>query len=298
MRKYVILFILVFFSTNLALSQKKQDSTKKWTYGSLSSFTIAQSAYQNWIAGGDNSLAINGYSKNTLSYSSKRITWANNLNMSYGMIRQQGKDFRKTDDNLEFNTQYGYKAFENFYYTMLFNFKTQFSAGYDYLGDTARKKTSNFMAPAYLVFSVGMNYTKKKEFQLFFSPISGKITLVLDPDLYPLGVYGVDPGKKVRYELGAYAKINYHKEILKNVTVIGKITLFSNYLHNPQNIDINYEGFLAYKITDFLTFNINTKAIYDDDVKIKDPVTGHQAPKLQLMEVFGLGVTVKLPNKK
>ncbi len=297
MKKLLFLTLLLVFVSFSAFSQQsKKDSTKHWDFGTFSSVTIAQSSFQHWVAGGEDALAINGLSKIHLNYKEKNKSWTNSLYLGYGLMKQQEQPFKKTDDKIEFNSQFGVKAFDKFYYTVLFNFKTQFTPGYNYVNDTTKIKTSNFMSPGYFVFSIGLDYKQSKALQVYFSPVSGKVTVVTDPDLYPQGVYGLDPGKKVRYEFGAYAKINYKQEVLKNVNVSANLDLYSNYLHNPQNIDVNFTGFLAYKITNFLTFNFQTQAIYDDDIKIEDPRTGRKGPRLQLMEIFGLGITMQLPQ--
>ncbi len=295
MKKVVLMLYLIMFTAVTVFSQKNDKDTSYWDVGSVSSVTVAQSSFQNWVAGGENSLAINAFSNLHFNFKKDKHSWTNSINLAYGLIKQQDRPFRKTDDKIELNSQYGFKAFDNFYYTMLFNFRTQFAPGYDY-GAPDTPMTSKFMAPGYAIFSVGMDYKPKKWLGIYFSPVSGKMTFVLDTALSNQGAYGVEPGKQLRYELGAYAKIFFNKEVLKNVTVNMKTTLFSNYLHNPQNIDVNFEGLLMYKITNFLTFNFRTQAIYDDDIKILDPETGRKGPRLQLMEVFGLGITVKFPE--
>ncbi len=293
----VIIAALLMLVPGYSQQQNSKKDTSYWDLGNISSLTISQSAFRYWVAGGDNSLAINAFSKMHANYKHGKHSWMNNLDLAYGMLKQQDKPFRKTDDKIEFNSQYGLKAFDHFYYTMLFNFRTQFTPGYDYQ-DTVAVKTSNFMSPGYLIFSVGLNYQPEKHYGIYASIVSGKMTIVTDPDLYMQGAYGVEPGKKVRYELGAYAKMFYNKEIIKNLTVNTTVSLFSNYLHNPQNIDVNLDFLMVYKATKYITINFRTQAIYDDDVKILiNPETGQKGPRLQLMEIVGLGITLKLPNK-
>ncbi len=291
----VITFVL---SANIIWAQDaKKDTTKAWDLGSVSSFTINQTLLKYWVAGGQNSLAINAFSLAHANYSKNNLSWQNTLNLAYGLLKQQDLPLRKNDDKIELNSQLGYKAFHKFYYTLLFNFRTQFSPGYKYT-KTDSTKISNFLAPGYLVFSAGMDYKPSSHFDLYASFISGRITIVTDPDLSAIGAYGVDSGKTVRYELGAYLKFHFNKEIIKNVTLISNVNLFSNYLHNPQNIDVNADVFVAYKATKYLTFNIKTNFIYDDDVKILiNQETGQRGPRLQSMEIFGLGLTFKFPNK-
>ena len=296
MRKIFLFPVMFALLLSSSLFAQDKDTAKKdspWDYGAISSFTLAQTLLKNWSAGGENSFAYAAFTKAHLNYKKGKHAWSNNLDLAYGSIKQGDKPFRKTDDKIELNSQYGLKAFDNFYYTALLNFKTQFTTGYDY-SDNDSVKISNFMAPGYLVYSLGMSYKPNKYFNIYASILSGKTTYVLDPDLSAVGAFGVDSGKTVRRELGAYVKIQYNKEILKNLTLNTKIDLFSNYKHNPQNIDVNADLLVAYKINKFLTFNIKTQMIYDDDMKILvDPETGKTGPRLQIQEIIGLGITYK-----
>ena len=112
------------------------------------------------------------------------------------------------------------------------------------------------------------------------------------------GAFGVEPGKKFRPELGAYANISYKKdEIIKNVNFLTKLDLFTNYLKNPQNIDISWENLLVLKVNKFISATVNTHLLYDDDILIKidegnegEPVLGKRA---QFKEVIGVGFTYK-----
>ncbi len=298
LKKAVYLLVVLLVIGYSSFSQEAgKDSTKAWNLGSISSLTINQTLLSHWVAGGQNSLSINAFSKLHANYSKDNFKWQNTLDLAYGMLKQQDLPMRKTDDKIEFNSQLGLRAFDNFYYTLLFNFKTQFTVGYKYT-ETDSTKISNFLAPGYLVFSAGMNYKPSDHFGLYASFVSGKVTIVKDPDLSAIGAYGVDSGKTVRYELGAYAKISFNKEIVKNVTLISNINLFSNYLKNPQNIDVNADVFVSYKATKYLSFNIKTNFIYDDDIKILiDEQTGKTGPRLQTMEIFGLGLTFKFPEQ-
>ena len=83
------------------------------------------------------------------------------------------------------------------------------------------------------------------------------------------------------------------KEIVKNVTLQTKLDLFSNYFHNPENIDVDWNFMLNMKVNEWLSANLITQLIYDDDVKIQDPETSKSAPMVQFMEMFGVGLSFK-----
>jgi hypothetical protein len=172
----------------------------------------------------------------------------------------------------------------------MFNFKSQFAPGYNY-PDT-ETAISKFMSPAYINTGAGMDY-KTDNFSAFLSPISAKITFVLDDVLSADGAFGVDPGKTSRGEFGGTIKLVYKAEVLKNVTFDTKLDLFSNYFENPKNIDVDWTGKLDMKVNDYLSANLIVQLIYDDDIDIENPDTGYKGPGLQVMEMFGVGLTVK-----
>lgn len=171
------------------------------------------------------------------------------------------------------------------------SFKSQFAAGYNY-PDTDNA-ISKFMAPGYLNIGLGMDY-KTDGFSVMMAPVSGKFTFVTDDDLAADGAFGVEPGNNLRAELGATVKAQLKKDIMKNVTLDTKVDLFSNYLDQPKNIDIDWTFKIIMKVNDYLSANLITQMIYDNDVKIQgDDENIPGSPALQFMESFGVGLTFK-----
>ncbi len=195
----------------------------------------------------------------------------------------------KSSDKIDFNSKLGYATSKHWSYTLLAGFKSQFGPGYNYPNTDVL--ISKFLAPAYINLALGMDY-KIDNVSLFLSPATGKFTIVNDNALSAAGSFGVDPGKKFRSEFGAMLKINAKKEVLKNVTAQTKLDLFSNYFHNPQNIDVDWSVLISMKVNEYLSANLITQLIYDDDVKIVDPKTGKSAPRVQFMEMFGAGLSL------
>ena len=106
--------------------------------------------------------------------------------------------------------------------------------------------------------------------------------------------------KKVRYEAGGYLRAQFKKDIAKNVNLATKLELFSNYLDRPENIDVNWELLLNMKINKFLSANLATQMIYDNDIPVaveRTDATGVKVmgpgPRLQFKEVLSLGLSVK-----
>ncbi len=183
------------------------------------------------------------------------------------------------------------------FYAGLVNFKTQFADGYNYPNDSV--KISTFLAPGYLLGAVGMNYKYKDLLGMFISPVTSKTTIVLDDTLSNAGAFGVDKGKNVRNEVGGYVRANFQKEIMKNVKLTTTLGLFSNYLEEPQNIDINWDLLVLMKVNKYISVSINTNLIYDDDIKIVqddngDGINEVNGPRTQFKEILTVGFSYKL----
>jgi hypothetical protein len=270
------------------------DTSKTWKFGGATSINFSQVALANWAAGGENSYSLNGLLNLQANYRKNRSIWENSLDLGYGIIKQGEREVRKTDDKLDFSSKYGYKTGSNWYYTAALNFKTQFDKGYKYNeGEDTKREISKFMAPAYLLASLGMEYKPGEAFYLFISPLTGKSTFVLDDSLSNAGAFGVDPGKNMRNEFGGFIKMGFTKDIWENVTLNSKVDLFSNYAEEPQNIDVNWEVLISMKVNKFLSANINTQLIYDDDTKYIDDQGIEHGARVQFKEVLGIGLSYK-----
>jgi len=274
------------------LKTVETDTIVGWKTGIVSGINLAQTALVNWSAGGESSVAFNGMVSAFAKYKNLTSEWNNMLDVGYGLLQQGNKKFIKTDDRFDFLSKYGVKAFSNFNYAVLVNFKTQFAPGYNFPNDSV--KISNLLAPAYVLGAVGLNYVPDNYFNAFLAPFTGKMTIVNDSLLSASGAYGVVPGQRLKGEFGGYARIVYTRsdfkgEFMKNVAFTTKLDLFSNYLANPQNIVVNWENQLALKVNKYISVNVNTHLMYDANIK----VNGEKA-KVQFKEIFGIGFFLKL----
>ncbi|MEN8121384.1 MAG: DUF3078 domain-containing protein [Bacteroidota bacterium] len=293
MKKIFSIILIVLSPVHLlAQETEKPDSTLGWTYTGTGTLSFSQVSFTNWAAGGENSVSLNALAIAGADYKSKSFIWENDIILGYGLLKQGDQEFRKTTDKIELSSKFGYHAIKNWYYSALVGFKSQFSKGYEY-DDNAGTKTlvSDFLAPGYLNLAIGMNYKPSKEFTLFIGPISGRTTFVTDTTLSTK--YGVDANETIRNEFGGTIKADVNKDIVKNVNLASQLTLFSNYMENPQNIDVDWQILFTMKVNKFLSANINFQFIYDDDILIADKEDGRLKPMLQMKQLFGLGLTYK-----
>ncbi|MCF8379386.1 MAG: DUF3078 domain-containing protein [Bacteroidales bacterium] len=270
-------------------SQEVAD-TSKWKFGGMGTFAFSQLSLYQWSAGGEASYSGSAMLNLHANYKDENTSWINTLDLGYGLIKQ-GDLTKKSNDRIEFTSQYGKKASKQWFYSAMLNFKTQFTDGYDYKTDPD-KAISTLLSPAYVLGSAGMDYKPNDKFQLFISPATGKLTFIADEEISLLGNYGIEAGEKFRAEVGGYVKIAYATPLMENVDFSTKIDMFSNYMNNPQNMDVNWEVLLAMKINEYLSATVNLLMIYDDDINVPRE-DGTIGPGIQIKEVFGLGLSYK-----
>ena len=293
--KKVILATL--FLSSLLISKAQQD-TSKWEFSGLASLNFSQVSLSNWNGGGNEAVSLASLVNLQMNRKHLNYTFNNSLTLAYGLQQIDDDVVKKTDDRIEFVSEYSRKAFNKWNYLTNFTFRSQFDKGFTYPTDSTQVLISDFLAPGYFLLSIGLNRTVKENLSLTISPLSAKVTVVNNDTLSAVGAFGVDPGKKVRFEAGASFRAVYKKELVKNVTYNTSLDLFSNYVNNPQNIDVNWSNMLDFKINKFLSCNLSVLMIYDDDIDIaidsnNDGVFDKEGPRAQWKQTFNLGLQVK-----
>lgn len=292
------------------LLKKYPDPVKKWSRGGTVSLNATQVSLTNWVGGGQNSISIGSISNFFANYKNEKASWDNSLTLQYGIIKQQtNKYWWKNDDQLQLTSKYGQRAFDSWNYSMLLDFKTQFSPGFNYPNDSVM--ISDILAPGYGIVALGLDWKPDPTFALLLAPLTGKFTIVNNQRLADAGSFGVEKaemdtagrvikhGKKFRSEMGGYVKLHFKKEVLKNMLFETNLEMFSNYLVNPQNIDVVWTTLTTFRINKLLSASLSTHLIYDDDVKVpvdrdKDGNNESNGPRVQLKQIFGLGFAYRL----
>lgn len=269
-----------------------EDSTRTrgWTKKGEIIFLFNQSSFSNWLAGGENNFSGNIGVNYDFNYKSEDWSWDNKIIASYGLLQTQNAEFeKKTDDRLELNSLAGKKAWGHWYYSFFVNFRTQFTQGYSYSTDAngkeIREEFTNFMSPGYLTLGPGLLWKKRDDLKFNLAPLTSKMTFVDDsytsfPGYVDGTYFGVDANKGFRYELGFYASGYYKFNLFENVSAENILSLYSNYLEDPQNVDLDYQLNIVMTINKFLTTNFSFQTIYDDNA----------FRGFQVRQVFGLAV--------
>lgn len=275
----IISFLLV---TVFSYGQQPDTSWKK---GGFVNINFTQVSLNQWAQGGENSLALASSLNLFANYVKDKTTWSNALDLGYALLKSGSQSIRKSDDRIDLTSKWGYKFADKWYYSALFNFKSQFAEGFQYPNDSM--VISKFLSPGYAILAIGINYKPVDYFELFLSPATGKLTIVNDKFLSDVGAYGVKPGHTTKIEFGAYLNMKLKKEIMTNVTLYTKLELFNNYTDenkdNQKNIDVNWETGLNMKVNKLLSATLVTQLIYDDNI-IK---------RTQFKELIGVGLGYK-----
>ena len=266
-----------------------------WKNENAIGLDLNQAFFVNWSAGGDNAIAGLFKFNFNRTYESKHLQWVNNVRVRYGLNQQEGRELRKTADELNLSSTLGYKKelYSNWYYSMRFNFSTQFTDGYKY-PDT-ENPISRFFAPAYLFFGAGAEYQLKyQHLKVYVSPLTFKATFVHDKKLSEEGAFGVEPGKRSRVEFGTLIQATWDKELMENLAMSNSLGLYTDYFNNFGNIDINWMLNFKFRINKFLEGNLGGQLYYDDDVKYKevdeDGVIQTYGARVQFKQHLSIGV--------
>mgnify|MGYP000886656813 FL=1 len=257
----------------------------RWTKGGNASLMFSQAAFNHdWTGGGTNNVAASLAMSYAFNYKKDKWAWDNNVFVDYGITKLEGDDYsRKTTDRFEVNSVLGYQLNNpQWYYSFFLNFKTQMTDGYKY-ESTGRTLINQMLSPGYLQFGPGMLWKKSDNLKVNLAPATSKITTAKSRWTETGPFYGVEQGKNIRYELGFYLNGYAKFTVMDNVSFENILSLYSNYLDKPQNVDLDYTANIVMTINKYLSANFTFQAIYDDDA----------AKAFQIREVLGLGVNYK-----
>ena len=262
-----------------------------WSHNGLAGFNLSQTAFTNWSAGGENTVADNIYFNGSLNYKKDKLSWTNDLSANYGQNFTDNTGWRKSIDNLNFASKLGHQITETVYYAALLDFKSQLADGYKYTDDD-KTLVSKFLTPSYLNLSVGIDYKPNSHIAVYYSPVAGKLTMVTDTLLSE--AYGIDAGKKVKPQLGSIFKVNVDYTFFEDkVTLKSVLDLFTAYDDTFGKVDVNWDVLIGYNLTKLLTLTFQSTLKYDDDIKTVDSEGNIRGAKVQFKEMVGLGISYK-----
>ena len=279
----------------IATDAKKLPDSLAWKKGGSAALNFSQTLLSDsWSGGGENMLVFGSTVNLFANYKKNKVIWENSTFLAYGLMKKGDGKATKNDDRINVGSRVGYQMAKNWYYSLAFLGKTQFTSGYQYTAtDTIR--VSDFFAPANLFLALGLDYKPSSGFSMAISPIMGKATLVRSGNELVMITSGLTPeliadGKRARYEFGGGIIFNLNGDFFsKRVTYLSQLELFSNYMNNPQNIDVIWDFQFRIALTKFVAAGVRLNMIYDDDKKtIVD--NKPRGAKLQVKNFFEIGL--------
>lgn len=296
-----ILTICLFFLATAVFAQNEEavenaqevlEEVKLWDSDLSVGLNFNQASFSgNWRSGGVNSIAFGSILTGKANYRKDKFSWDNQLEMIYGIVKNDGQGVRKSNDRIFLDSKVGYQVSDHWSYFGAVNFITQFTDGYDYSQDE-RVLISGLFSPAFLTTSFGMEYKPNDEFALRISPISPRFTFVTNPaiaDNVPAN-YGVPIGQKVRTEWLAFQLfMTYNKQINENFAINTRYQMFANYETLAfKTIDHRLDVTMIAKMTRFIDVTFTSINVYDIDMD----------PGIQFSQALALGIVYKVSNKK
>ena len=315
--KKSLLFLIVLIPA-LVISQEQPP--KSWLWTGIAGINLNQASFSNWTAGGVNSVAFSAMGKFSANHKKDKFTWNNNLNLIYGMVKNQGETLKKSDDIIELISVLGTDISKKWAFTGYVSFRSQFADGYDKDNDSII--ISKFMSPGYLTLSPGFRYKPNDWFYIMLSPATAKFTFVMDQTLANQGSFGVKPaekdtngviiknGENVLIYFGPFLEAYIKKEVAKGLTYESRLNILYTLLNRDNlrswDADLSWENFLNYSLAKYLSISVFLQFVYlPGQPAIKfDNFDGHMVPTavpnrhIQIKETLGIGITYTFPAPK
>jgi hypothetical protein len=264
-----------------------------WKFSGTTSLQFAQNYISdNWYKGGETNWIGNFDLTLHANYNDQRkITWENTLDAQLGFQTtetDEKRTFRPSHNLLRYTGNAGYKAWKNWYYSLLVILQTQIAPNYQRNTD---KITSKILSPLEITIAPNMKYEiawgKKKQFtgQLNIAPLAMKIVYVNDDEL--VTNFGIEAGKHQKTTFGPNITLNTKWQICKQVSWTNRMYWFSNFDYNIWE----WENNINFTITKLITANLHLYPRFDNSNKNYRSGKDHDGTYLMFKELLSLGLT-------
>ena len=318
-------------------AKEKTPKPSNWTNSLKTNVTVGQTGLFNWAAGGDNTVSMAAFIDGNANWKKGDMFWNNRLQLDYGFLYASSKPIlQKNTDRIYLESKWGYKTekMKKFYFSANFDFKSQFSNGYDYLTPTslvdennnkltgsalveawneARVLKSGFLAPAYTNLALGIDYVPTKWLSVNFAPLTGGFVIVRTPELrksYSMELKdewkdvteGVPTDgsqfRAAKFEFGAQLKADAKVNVNDKFSYTTQLVLFANYLDIKHCPRINWDNRIDWKLAKYFSLTLTTNLIYDDTIMITTEADPTPKARVQFKESLAFGFTYTIASKK
>ena len=289
-----------------------------WTRSAKFDLGINQTSLTNWAAGGYNTVTLAAGMDAAANYAKDLISWNNRLQLDYGFLWSADKDnlIQKNKDRIYLESKLAYKTSQTskWNYSASFDFRSQFSEGYDnYQQDQQTKKWSGdlksaLMSPAYTNIALGMDWVPAPWFNMSVSPLTGGFTICTVESLrktygMKLRESGLDPEVGANYrsslfQFGAQMKANAKFTVNDVFTFDTQLVLFYDYLFDYNTyknfpVRVNWDNKLSWQAAKFFNISLSTWLIYNPLIMIREKTS-----RIQFKEFFAVSFTYTIASKK
>lgn len=282
-----------------SLSKSLLPDSIAWKYRAVVGAGANLVELSNWTGGGQDAITIRSLLLGSLDYASDGFSWENDIDVGYGITKLGKQSFRKADDRIIFGTKASRKQTDWLRYTGFVEFRTQFYVGYNYdqpdsTSPSGFVRVSDIMAPAFLMASVGAEWTPAPQIRVLAAPLASRTTFVLDETLSAAGAFGVEKGRNVRTDIGALINATTDWEVVYNVRWNTSFNAFYRYAM-PALWVVTWENAIIMKVNNVLSVRFQTSLFYDDLIPVlrDDGTTG---PATQLKNQLSIDLTYQLTN--
>ncbi len=247
----------------------------------------------NWYQGGNNNLNFLGnvyYNVKLNPAFHPNLLFENTFQYKLGLNSAPDDSLRNysiSDDLLQINTTFGYRAASRWYYSINAQFKTQLLNSHV---KNTRNLRSAFLSPADFNVGVGMTYSytnpkKTFSFDTSIAPISYNMKICTKPDsLLSHESFNIKASRKYSMKYGSTAEAKINWQLASNINFKSRVFVFSDYSY----IQADWENTLAMNINRFLSTQIYWHIRYDSTTP---PCDNPDWKKLQVKEILSFGIS-------
>ena len=282
---------------NLKPLDRREARVHNWLHTFTGSLHGTQ-AYisSNWYQGGDNNLNLLADLQWDCNLNQKlhpKWLFNNTLHYKLGIATVKGDSLRKysiNEDNLQLNSQLGYKAIKNWYYSATLLFKTQLFNNYV---TNSRKMDASFLSSGELTVGLGMTYNYKdkdgyKVFNLSVAPLSYDMKICRDIVNIDPTKFGIRAGHHTKHSYGSNMEAKFEWKITPSITWKTRLYAFTDY-HYTQG---DWENTFTFSVSSHLNTQIFTHLRYD-----KSRPWARDWRYWQFKEILSFGLTYKFSTK-
>lgn len=250
----------------------------------------------NWYQGGENNLNLLGDIQWDCNLNQKlHPNWLFNNSLHYrlGIATAKGDSLRKysiNEDNFQFNSQLGYKAVKNWYYSATLLFKTQFLN--NYITNT-RTLAASFLSSGELNVGLGMTYNYKdqdgyKVLTLSIAPLSYDMKICRDIINIDPTKFGIEAGHHTKHSFGSNFEMKFEWKITPSISWKTRVYAFTDYKY----VQGDWENTFSFSVSSHLNTQIFTHLRYD-----KSRPWSEDWKYWQFKEILSFGLTYKFTTK-